>query len=235
MKISDFHSHILPGIDDGSRNLEESMELLGMETAQGVRRVVATPHFYPRRDKPERFLERRARAEAQLRAAIGGRPEFPEILMGAEVYYFPGISESDALPALTIGQTKCVLIEMPQSPWTESMYRDLAGIPEKHALTPIIAHVDRYIGPFRTHGIPQRLEELPLMVQANASFFLQLSTRSMALRMLRSGQIHVLGSDCHDPKNRVPNLRKAEQIILKALGPEAIDAVRDNEEILLAK
>ena len=58
--IIDFHSHILPGIDDGSRSLEESLEMLSLEAQCGIRHVVATPHFYPGHDHPSRFLARRA-------------------------------------------------------------------------------------------------------------------------------------------------------------------------------
>ena len=65
--IIDFHSHILPGIDDGSRSVEESIALLQKEAEQGISHVVATPHFYPQLDTPERFLKRRAEAEAALR------------------------------------------------------------------------------------------------------------------------------------------------------------------------
>ena len=62
----DFHTHILPGIDDGSASVEESIELLKAEAAQGITKVVATPHFYANYDSPERFLERRAKAKVLL-------------------------------------------------------------------------------------------------------------------------------------------------------------------------
>ena len=55
--IIDFHSHILPGIDDGSADPEESLELLRRSARQGIRKMVATPHFYPRYDSPEKFLD----------------------------------------------------------------------------------------------------------------------------------------------------------------------------------
>ena len=70
--VTDFHSHVLPGIDDGSTDVAESIALLRMEAEQGIRHVVATPHFYPRHDSPERFLNRRARSETELRREIPG-------------------------------------------------------------------------------------------------------------------------------------------------------------------
>ena len=100
--ITDFHTHVLPGVDDGSASVEESLALLQMEAEQGIGQVVATPHFYANHDTPERFLQRRERAEATLREALTGKPDMPELFMGAEVYFFPGMSDSDALNELTI-------------------------------------------------------------------------------------------------------------------------------------
>lgn len=211
--IADVHSHILPGIDDGSANPEESAAMLAQLKAQNVSWVAATPHFYPSQDRPERFLARRAEAAERLESYLGEKVSDLPIILGAEVHYYPGMSESEVLRQLTLGSSHYILVEMPQSPWTERMYRELAMIREKQGLTPVIAHVDRYIQPLRDHGIPKRLESLPVLVQANASFFLRRSTRSMALRMLKKGQIHLLGSDCHNMTNRPPRLGEAEEVI----------------------
>lgn len=231
--ISDFHSHILPAVDDGSANVEESAALLGMMKEQGFSRVVATPHFYPGQDRPERFLARRQRALEQLRTHLGDAADLPEIILGAEVLYYPGMSDSDVLQKLTIGDSGYILVEMPVGVWADNMFRELKQIWEKQGLVPVIAHVDRYIGPFRTHGIPEKLEKLPVLVQANASFFLSRSTRSMALRMLKKGQIHLLGSDCHNLKHRPPRLGEAVEVIRSRLGQEALERLEETEEQVL--
>ena len=85
--IIDFHSHVLPGIDDGSRSVEESIAMLQAEAAQGIRHVVATPHFYPHHDSPEHFLEKRREAEEALRREMKHHPGLPELSIGAEVYF----------------------------------------------------------------------------------------------------------------------------------------------------
>ena len=64
--IADFHSHVLPGMDDGSRSTEESLEILKRMQEQGIAAVVATPHFYASRHFPEEFLERRERAKQKI-------------------------------------------------------------------------------------------------------------------------------------------------------------------------
>lgn len=227
--ITDFHSHILPKIDDGSASLEESIAMLRKEAEQGITHVVATPHFYPNHDSPERFLARRARAEAALREEMEKHTGLPELSVGAEVYFFQGISDCDVLKELTIGDSSCVLLEMPESSWTESMYREMERIWRRQDLLPVIAHVDRYISPLRDHGIPDRLEKLPVMVQANAGFFLRGTTSRMAMKMLRQDKIHVLGSDCHNLKDRAPNLGDAVRKIRHKLGEDAIEKIRRNE------
>lgn len=232
--VIDFHSHILPGIDDGSRSLADSIEMLRMEAQQGITHVVATPHFYAHHDRPGDFLARRDRAEAALRREMASHPGLPRLSVGAEVLYFRGISEAEILTRLTISGTNCILIEMEPGPWGENIYRELAQIREKRGLIPIVAHIDRYIRPLRTYGIPRRLEELPVLVQANADFFLRRATAGMAMRMLKADRIHLLGSDCHDPVIRKPALGDALAAIEKHLGPQIPDRICQCGSRLLA-
>lgn len=233
--VVDFHSHVLPKVDDGSTSVEESIAMLQLEAQQGIHHVIATPHFYAQYDTPEHFLEKRAAAEIRLRREMEKHADLPQVSLGAEVYYFRGISESDFLADLAMAGSRYVMIEMPQPPWTESMYRDLEGIWSKHDLVPIIAHVDRYIRPFKTYKIPERLAKLPVLIQANASFFLEKSTASMAMRMLKKDRIHLLGSDCHNMRSRKPNLGEAVRLIEKRLGGEAIERIRSYQDAVLAE
>ena len=221
----DFHSHILPGIDDGSENLEQSMAMLRMEAEQGITHVVATPHFYARYDRPQEFLDKRNRAEELLRREMAKYNDLPKLSIGAEVYYFRGMSDSDFLKQLTVDGGDCIMVEMPGSPWPQAAYQELRDIHEKRGMVPIIAHVDRYIRPLKTHGIPQKLERLPVLVQANADFFRNKATAAMAVRMLKGDQIHLLGSDCHDLASRKPSLGEAVEVITDRLGRDALERV----------
>ena len=232
--VTDFHTHVLPGIDDGSASVSESIAMLREAFRQGITHVVATPHFYPQKDSPDMFLRRRQEAEDRLREQMARETDLPELSVGAEVYFFPGMSDSDALSQLTIGKNQYIMLEMPPSAWSEYMYREIQGIYEKQGVTPIIAHVDRYIRPFRTYGIPRRLEELPVLVQANAEFFLDRGTASLALRLLKADRIHVLGSDCHNLTDRAPNLGKASQVIQNRLGADALERIGRYEQVILS-
>ncbi len=220
--LIDFHSHILPGIDDGSASTEESIGMLRMEAEQGISCAVLTPHFRALEESPEGFLSRRAAAEEVLRREMDKYTGLPTIRVGAEVAYFRGISESDAVRELAVAGAGCILIEMPPAPWPEAAYGELERIWFNWGILPVIAHIDRYISPFRTHRIPRRLAQLPVLVQANASFFLNRWTAPMALRMLKKDQIQLLGSDCHNLSSRKPNLGAAAEKIRKKLGQTAI-------------
>ena len=229
----DFHSHILPGVDDGSPSVEVSVEMLHRSVQKGITHVVATPHFYADYDDPIRFLRRRERAQEALRTEMAKHEGLPTVLIGAETAFFRGISQSDFLPELTIQGKNCILIEMPPAPWPEEYFWELVAIRDRRNIIPIVAHIDRYIGPWCTFGIPKRLERLPVYVQANAEFFLERSTARMALRMLKTGQIHLLGSDCHNLSDRKPNLGPALEKIGQRLGEAVLQELRDQGRKLL--
>ncbi len=231
--VVDFHCHILPGIDDGSSSVEESVVMLQQEASHGIEHVIATPHFYAHRDNLSMFIENRERSEQLLRETMAKHSGLPQLGVGAEVYFFTGISESREISSLAISSTNCIMVEMPQPPWTEAMYRELEQLHTKRGLIPIIAHIDRYITRFRTFGINEKLAELPVFVQANAEFFLHRQTKSIALRMLRNGKIHLLGSDCHNLHSRSPNLSEAAKLIGERLGAPAIERINQYEHSIL--
>lgn len=219
--IIDFHSHILPGVDHGSQSVEESLQMLRLLKQQGVEAVVATPHFYGDEEYPEEFLKRRkAGAKALLEAVekLDGE-ELPRIFVGAEVAYYRGMSQSKALKDLAI------MVELPMGKWTSSMYDELEQIYSQQGLIPIVAHVDRYLTPLRDFGIPDKLAELPVVVQANASFFLKKNMVKKAKKLLAGDLIHVLGSDTHNLDDRAPNMGPALDVINELLGPDAIERI----------
>lgn len=216
----DLHSHILPGMDDGSESPEMSRSLLTLLHRQGVETVVATPHFYAMEDTPEDFLRRRA--EACDRLSQDGE-DTPRILLGAEVAYFDGMSHSRMLEDLQLEQSGLLLVEMPFGAWSRRMIEELFQIPILTGLTPVLAHVNRYR---RADQLPKYRKELlrqGVLFQCNAEAFLSLWERRWALGMLRRGQIHFLGSDAHNLTNRAPKLMQAAQVIAHKLGVETLD------------
>ena len=227
--VVDFHTHILPRMDDGSRSAECSLEMLRMEAEQGIERVVLTPHFYANHDSPRSFLERRNRSEEALRGAIKDI-KCPQLLVGAEVHYFEGMSDSEYLAELAVQGTNCILVELPMGHWDERLLLELGSIYPKHKIYPVVAHLDRYTGFFHTEEIFEEISRLPVKIQANAGFFTRRFSRKKALKLLANGKIHLLGSDCHNNKVRVPNLGTALNIIERELGESAVRYINSNEK-----
>lgn len=206
----DYHSHILPGMDDGSRSIAESLQMLEASALQGITHIAATSHFYPMENSPEEFLLRRERAALQLQEAW--HPGLPQVLLGAEVYYFEGISRVEALKSLRIEGTPLLLLEMPFQPWTNRMVNEVIALNGLPDFTVLLAHIERYLW-FQKREVWVELLEVGVLMQSNASFFLHWSTRHKAVHMLKSGQIHLLGSDCHNMESRAPCLGAALKII----------------------
>ncbi len=211
----DWHSHILPGIDDGSDSVAESLALLDMLARQGIKAVAATPHFDADEESVDAFVQRRARALDSLKNR--GDAAVPRILCGAEVQYYPGISRMADLRKLCIGDSRLLLLEMPGSRWTEYTLRELTELAASGRVTVVLAHIERYLG-LQTREIWNRLLDSGILMQSNASFFNNIQTRRKALSWLKAGRIHLIGSDCHNLTSRPPRMGEACAVIEKRLG-----------------
>ncbi len=233
--IIDFHTHILPSVDDGSKSVEISMAMLKSEAEQGIKKVILTPHFYATHDSPERFIKRINHSRENLLQSLNSDFQWPEISLGSEIHFFEGISDCEFLKDMAIENTNCVLVEMPMRKWTDRMLLELEGIRQKRKLVPIIAHIDRYMTPFKTNGVVEQLSDLPVKIQANADFFINFWSKKLALKLMSEGKIHFLGSDCHNMKDRKPNLGDALAVIRKQLGDSAIEFINFNENKFLTK
>lgn len=226
----DFHTHILPGVDDGSRSVDESMQMLERMRENGIKTVVATPHFYANDESVENFLARRDAAMEALRDRL---QNCPDILLGAEVRYYEGISRMPDLKKLRIQNSRLMLIEMPFRQWTEYAVKEVVDISCRSGITPVIAHVERYLF-LQKKGVAERLLESGVLFQANAVFLIGWRQRRQALNMIQKGQIHFIGSDCHNLTDRPPNADEAFSLIEKRLGkPFAAAFVGYGHELLL--
>lgn len=209
----DFHSHILPEMDDGADCIETSLAMLRESFLQGVDIIVSTSHFYADEDYPQRFLERRMRAVQELQDAMLLQAEvFPRIFLGAEVLYFPGISQAEELAPMTIGASQCMLVEPPMAAWTDSMLDEIVQMGENLKCRPVIAHIDRYMTYLGDESLISRVLERQMLVQVNASYFVNPATTKSAMKHLKQGEIHLIGSDCHNMGTRAPNLGQARRL-----------------------
>ncbi len=215
----DFHSHILPKIDDGSKSVEESIKMLKILKSQGVSKVVATPHFYANHNSIDEFLSRRSKAYASLEGFLGS--ELPDVILGAEVKYYEGISRLDNLKKLCIGDTKLLLLEMSMRKWTEYTLREVTELSASGNVTVVLAHIERYLR-FQNKGLIEDLVNNGVLIQANADFFVSLGTRHKAVSMLNNNLIHFIGSDCHNLTDRAPKMDVALSNIKRKAGDELL-------------
>ena len=225
----DFHSHILPEMDDGAEDLETSLEMLRESRRQGVDIICSTSHFYADEEDPQSFLTRRSEAYARLCEAIRDSEEYPKILLGAEVLYFPGISVSEEMMLLRLSGTPFLLIEPPMMPWSAEMLDEVEQCGETLHCIPVIAHIDRYMRMLNDYRLFERVKNRRMLIQVNANFFLHRDTVGFALRCLREERFQFIGSDCHDLEGRRPNMGDAARIIRNA--GETGSFVRLNERL----
>ena len=229
----DWHSHILPGMDDGSRNTAESLKLLEMLSRQHVDTVIATPHFSADHESLDDFLARRKRSYERLCSQLP--KDAPKILLGAEIKYYPGLRQHPDLHNLCIEGTNILLIEMPFGKWSEFVIGELLKFARSSDLVIVLAHIERYLA-FQDAKVLRRLYESGIMMQANATFFTRFTTKRKALTLLRDGGIHFLGSDCHNVMARPPLIGQAVQCIEKKLGADFVCQMQEyGESMLLVK
>lgn len=206
----DIHSHILPEMDDGSKSTTESLAMLRTAAAQGISVMAATPHFYPQQNDPESFLLRRALSVERLWKEW--EEGLPELILGAEVAYFEGISRAEKMRELCYEGTNLLLLEMPFASWTERMAKEVQMLGRQCGIHVLLAHVERYRH-YKKAPVWNELLAGEVSVQCNAEFFIDRWTKRRARHMLEVGEIQLIGSDCHNMRSRMPNMGEALQVI----------------------
>ena len=228
----DIHTHILPGMDDGSRTPEQSLAMLQREAEQGVRAVALTPHYHAGKEAPDQFVARRKTAQQLLNKVLQGQKDMPELLPGAEVAYFDGMCRSDDIELLCLGRTNAMLIEMPFCKWNQRMLGELQELRQFRGIQPILAHIERYMS-FQPSGLFDQLSDSGMLFQVNTSFFLQWQTAWKASSMLKRQKIHFVATDCHDTVKRVPNLGETLKKLEQRLGTQTLAFLEHNAQALL--
>lgn len=228
--ITDIHCHILPGADDGAADEEESLEMLRQAFRQGIRRLVATPH-YPSLNSwtTDRIREVCGRLEVAAREQIDSDMK---IYPGQEIYYMDGVLDLlDEGKILTLADSPYTLMEFHPSISYAELYRIVRQIRQRGYL-PILAHVERYRCLREKDGRTGELAEAGALLQMNytavtGAWHDRVSRWSR--RMLLERQIHMLATDMHDRKHRPPEAELAMSWMEKHLdGGYIRELCRDN-------
>ena len=212
---TDFHTHLLPDIDCSGKP-ELSVRLLKEMKSAGVQNVVLTPHFYPQyNNNVEDFLASRDHHIAKLmKKAFDEGISDMDIIPAVEVLLCPGLENLEGLEKLCIGKTNNVLIEMPDTPWSDDLLSSLEKIQKKLGLNVIIAHADRYEKKYATLLISKGFK-----IQVNADSTVSFLMKRTVLDWVKKGYVYALGSDHHVHSNQksciYKEFPKASSIIAK--------------------
>ncbi len=208
--LYDIHCHILPGVDDGARNMEESLWMLNKEYQEGVRHVILTPHF--RYDMFEPHMNIVTRQFMQLRrAAMNIGDEGMRLYLGCELH-----SSMDMVECLkkgrrlTLAGSRYVLVEFSngdEKNYIEERVRSLL----MNGFIPIIAHVERYKATRNDIGFLTELKDMGAHIQVNADTISGqdgFGAKTFARKVMKHGLLDFVGSDGHRKTERIPEIGK---------------------------
>ncbi len=231
----DIHTHILPGVDDGSKSMDETMKMIKIALEQGIKTIIATPHYVVGRENTpvEELQAIKDTVEAEARKL----DENMRIYLGNEIFYSDSVIEKlNSKKALTIANSNYVLVEFSYNELYSVMYRGLDRL-VRSGYIPILAHVERYLDLYKNERHISEMMELGCYMQMNCNSLIGGRFNSRVTynkQLFKNGMIHFLGSDCHDSKVRIPNIEKAVDALLKKCKEEMVyQIVYENPLILL--
>ncbi len=207
----DIHTHILPGMDDGARTKEETVQMLKLAYEEGVRHIIATPHFTPGEKNPSRETLEKALEFTQEEA----RKIDPSmtVALGNEILHDAGaLSALKKGEALTLGGTRYILVEFMPSDSYNKIYSAMREY-VMNGYIPIMAHMERYESLVKAYDSLKELSELGVYFQMNTESIIGgLFQRKAAYhrKLVEEGYIQFFGSDCHrGEKRRLPQMESA--------------------------
>lgn len=226
----DIHCHILPAVDDGPEELEESIEMAAIAARDGIKTVVATPHLIDAgTPRPERIAE----LVDELNSALAERGIGVQVLPGADVQAHVEPSE---LKKRTINGKNYVLIEFPHTHLPMNAQATVFAICAS-GLKPIVTHPERNMSVIRDPARLFELSEAGLLVQITAESLtgaFGVDVRECAVHLLRKGAVNFIATDAHSAQRRKPVLSEGLRVAEKLLGArQAAALVSTNPEAVI--
>lgn len=224
--MTDLHTHILHGMDDGAKELTSALAMLELEYRQGVRNVALTSHYHCETEEAAAFLTRRDQAFLTLSAAV---PTGMTLKRGCEVFFSPMLASIDAR-SLCLEGTNYLLLELPILQKPAFLREVLTGLQAK-GIVPLIAHVERYAYVRKDPTLLLDWIGLGAQIQVNA-VSLRSRGNEFVLKLIKWGLVQVLASDAHSVSHRPPDLRQGLDIVSRRLGPEYARALERNAAMI---
>lgn len=231
--FTETHCHILPGIDDGSPDIETSLAMIAKLQAQGAQAIICTPHYYSDCISLDDFLSKRDAAYEKLKASLP--PDSPRILLGAEVYISKYLFGNENLERIKIKGTDYALIEHSfRDEFSEKTCERLESLICDWGVTPILAHIERYGALMGNSKTLDYLLELGCVAQVNISSFADAhrKIKKKLFKYLEAGKITLIGSDCHNLTTRAPEYGEGTAEIIKKSGKDALQELLENSNRL---
>lgn len=221
-KNIDIHSHILPGIDDGSDSMEMSMEMLRMAAKDGIGQMILTPHNKPWHSHTD-YAGIAAKVERLQHRLTEERLDM-KLYAGSELYYRSGlVDELDQGMAVTLANSHYVLVEFEPSADYDyirnGMYALVTG-----GYDPIIAHAERYKNICSKTARIAELAKMGCFIQVNAGSIMGrygFGVKQITRNMLKQGLVHFVATDAHDLDRRQPCLSLCADYIRKKYGQDS--------------
>jgi protein-tyrosine phosphatase len=227
LAIADLHSHLVPGVDDGSRSMEDSLEGIERMTRAGIRKIITTPHIDASlardRRKYDQHMDAVDRAWDEVRHEAALR--FPEVdfRRGHEVMLdVPDPDLSD--PRMRLDGSSFVLLEWPRLQLPPGTPEVLSRL-RMAGLRPIIAHPERYLGFDRELDLVSEWKRVGAHLQMNYGSLTGRyggDARTLAIRLLRRGWVDYISTDFHSRPHLKLFRREAEAILNEMAGEEQL-------------
>ena len=233
----DLHTHILPGLDDGARTMEESLEMARIAERDGVEKIVATPHLF-RGNFIHEDLSIIEKKRSELSQALKENNIHVEILAGAEVHISHNLIDEirKNREYLVLNQSSYMFVEFP-SDLVFSGAKNLFFELMSEGINPIIAHPERNSVFIHNPSLLYELIQMGGLSQANSGSFSGLYGRRVeeaVLHFLELNLIHFIASDSHNTHSVVSRLSEAVKIARMIVGEEKARAlVKDNPQAVL--
>ena len=187
---------------------------------QGVDRIVSTSHFYAHREKSvDSFIEKRQRAYEEL---VKADPSNSGIILGAEVAVEHGISKLEGIDKLCITGTKYILLEFQYAKFSHWMLEEVNDIACEYGLTPILAHIHRYLEYYSKSELEEVLRT-DAVLQFNNEAFESFKEKRFVKSLIKDGYPYIFGSDSHNLSSRKPNW----DLLQKKAKADIIDGAED--------
>lgn len=221
LPLVDLHTHLLPGVDDGVRSVDEALEQLRDAARQGVVALACTPHTRVREGRDLLgLLDERRRVHDQLLEAVMREPGLPQVGLGAEVLLIDDPELSLAPPGMRINDTPYALVEvlfgLPEFATLLDLFR--RHLDAGHRL--ILAHAERYVN-LRRDDLIDRWHEEGVLIQVNASSIVGEhgeEIRRRALALIEAGRADLVASDVHGEHMRISHLARSLRIVRERAG-----------------